>query len=163
MTELIGEHLEDFAILHGPYNESVYFCGRISGYPGLLGWEKRISLLSVCREIYYETRFLPYSLNRFRTSGAKNFDKWVSALGLDKRSVIKVIFLSVATHFCIEDELDKVPAILDRLTSLEVIVCSQEPSFFNHGSILPFEIYVAKRGLKLVIDDQFGCLAIPVN
>lgn len=53
---------------------------------------KKIDILSVCHQIYVETRFLPFELNTFCTyKGVWAFNKWLDALAVEQRAAVKSI------------------------------------------------------------------------
>jgi hypothetical protein len=57
-----------------------------------------LALLAVCRQLYNETRLLPFRLNVFRFKSQDAFDSWLNKFTLDQQETIRNI--RVVTWMC---------------------------------------------------------------
>ncbi|RYN33813.1 hypothetical protein AA0112_g5632 [Alternaria arborescens] len=69
--------------------------------------EERFALLRVCREIYNETRLLPFSLNTFSFSNFQNFHRFIVKFTTAKqRQAIRALDIAICNSCCIDDMKD---------------------------------------------------------
>jgi hypothetical protein len=119
-------------------------------------WIRLISLLSVCHQIYHETRVLPYSLNMFEVKSGMKFKSWVMALNTDQGSAITTLYFD-ALKWRWAFASTKGQEILDLLPHLSVLVCNFDYLRKYRSMGRPQEEqdwiqqYADERGLELMI------------
>jgi hypothetical protein len=80
-----------------------------------------ISSIFVCRQVYEEARFLPYSLNKFAVWSLFTGQTWIMALSKDQRSAITTLYYQVdhASPFA----LDLSQQLMSSLPNLKFVGC----------------------------------------
>ncbi|CAN9348072.1 hypothetical protein CC77DRAFT_1019508 [Alternaria alternata] len=88
--------------------------------------DERFALLRVCREIYNETRLLPFSLNTFHFGSFKVFHKFIIKFTTTKqRQAIRALDLEIWTQCCIDHiedfEIRQMYSLSDVLPGLQSV------------------------------------------
>jgi hypothetical protein len=122
-------------------------------------WTRLISPIFICRQIYDETRLLPYSLNKFAFVSLRD-QKWIKALSTDQRSAVTTLYFQI--HDTAPFTTNQGQQILDTLPNLKFVGCVfkvRGASLSGEGhdqleQLASFQQIASQRGIKLVVTSK---------
>lgn len=104
-------------------------------------WDQHTAILRVSKQIYSETRLLPYSKNVFNTENYSLFGRWLDIAQKFKKDAITAVYVNEHKYAHLFRWIEHV---WDRLENLQFIFCKMNAP--DHKKLL-IEEYVAKRSL----------------
>ena len=130
-----------------------------SGCLNTSDWKRLIALLSVCQQIYHETKVLPYSLGVFNIQDDKTFEDWVLALQPDQRSAITTLQIDGSTSIgAFRNKRGQY--LMDLVPNLSILQCDanllkrRERGCKHIREQNWIREYVNGRGLKMVLAQE---------